>query len=293
MYIVLNYKLNFSAKSNSNDFYEISVDYDKSIISPIYDIVELSDIVEKNYSLGESIYVYCIDESTLNEIVDNFKKKKIYKFQVKSYVNFKILKESSKYENKHQFMIYKFCSTIDSLISENKWDKCVDGLIETLDYNSLLKISEYLKYIPKNSETISHISNAVKKIEATIVIKSFDINNIEVIDIIKLLNSDINNKGLLVARLKKHIYDEINLETLEEEINYLTSTSHTNLLSYIYEDYINKLVILNYNIEDEDKKAYISKSNEILEKISSYIGDIDLELNNKFNSIFKQSKRLF
>ena len=265
MYIVLNYKLNFSAKNNANDFYEICVDYDKNIISPIYDIVELSNIVENNYSLGESIYVYCIDENTLNETIDDFKKKRIYKFQVKSYVNFKLLKESSKYENKNQFMIYKFCSTIDSLISENKWDKCVDGLVETLDYSSLLKISEYLKYTPKNSDTISHISNAVKKIEATIVIKSFDINNIEIIDIVKLLNSDINNKNLLVVRLKNHIYDEIDLETLEEEINYLTSTPHTNLLSYIYQDYINKLIILNYNIEDDDKKYYISKSNEILE----------------------------
>lgn len=293
MYIVLNYKLNFSAKSNSDDFYEICVDYDKNIISPIYDIVELSDIVENNYSLGESIYVYCIDENTLNETIDDFKKKRIYKFQVKSYVNFKILKESSKYENKNQFMMYKFCSTIDSLISENKWNKCVDGLVETLDYNSLLKISEYLKYIPKNSETINHISNAVKKIEATIVIKSFDINNIDIIDIVKLLNSDINNKSLLIVRLKNHIYDEIDLKTLEGEINYLTSTPYTNLLSYVYQDYINKLVILNYNIDDDNKKYHISKSNEILEKISSYIGDTNLGLNNKFNSIFKQTKRLF
>lgn len=293
MYIVLNYKLNFSAKNNSNDFYEICVDYDKNIISPIYDIGELSNIVESNYFLGESIYVYCIDEDTFNEIFDDFKKKKIYKFKVKSYVSFKILKESSKYENKNQFMMYKFCSTIDSLISENKWDKCVDALVETLDYNSLLKISEYLKYIPKNSETINHISNAVKKIEATIVIKSFDIDNIEIIDIVKLLNSDINNRSLLIIRLKNHIYDEVDLKTLEDEINYLTSTPYTNLLSYVYQDYINKLIILNYNISDYNKKYCISKSNEILEKIASYIGDTNLELNNKFNSIFKQSKRLF
>ena len=293
MYIVLNYKLNFNEQTNSSDFYEICVDSDKDIISDMYDIIELSNIVENNYSLGESIYVYCIKEETLNEIVDEFKKKRIYKFQVKSYVKFKILKESSKHQNKNQFMMYKFCSTIDKLISENKWDKCVDGLIETLDYKSLLKVSEYLKYTPKNSDTINHITSAVKKIENTIVIKSFDIKDMNICDIVKLLNSDVTNKNLLISRLKSHIYDEIDLNTLEKEINYLIEISHIDLLRYMYKDYLNKLIVLNYNTDDSNKKDYLLKSNAILDEISFYIDKENNNLSEQFNSIFKQNKRLF
>ena len=293
MYIVLNYKLNFNENTNSNDFYEICVDSNRNIIANMYDIIQLSDIVENNYQLGESIYVYGIKKDTLNEVIDEFKKKKIYKFQVESYVKFKILKESSKHQNKNQFMMYKFCSTIDKLIAENKWDMCVDGLIETLDYKSLLKVSEYLRYTSKNSDTINHISNAIKKIENTIVVKLFEIKNIDIYDIIKLLNSSETNKDLLISRLKTHIYSEINLDELEKEVQYLIEMCPNSLLEYIYKDYINRLVILNYNVDELNKKNYLIKSNAILNEISLNINKENNDLIEKFNSIFKQNKRLF
>ena len=60
----------------------------------------------------------------------------------------------------------------------------------------------------------------------------------------------------------------------------------------MYKDYLNRLVILNYEVDEFNKKDYLYKSNEILDKISLYI-DRDINLKEKFNCVFKQNKRLF
>lgn len=290
MYIVLNFKLNFNETTNKLDFYEISMDKDKKIISDFFDISELNSIVKNSYKLGDEIHVYCINDETLQKKLNVSSNKIIYKFQIKSYVEFRILKESSKSESQNQFMLYRFCSTIDNLIEKNKWDKCINGLLDTLDLDSLLSVSEYLEYIPKSSINLPYITNALEKIKNKALIKSFEIDEIDIKKIASLV--DIN-AHLVISRIKIHLYSNItDIDSLEKELDFLIDIWDKNLIKLLYKDYINKLALINCYSEQFDKKDTLKKSELILTKITKCVDLNSDEINEKFNSLFKQNKRL-
>lgn len=295
MYIVLNYKLNFEKEKNEENYYEISIKSDKKVTLDSYDIVELNNMVKQNYSLGDDIHVYCIDENSIQKRINEIQNKTIYKFQIKSEVEFKVLKESSKHKNLNNFMIYKFCSTIEELIIQNKWEKCVNGLIETLDFKTLLDISNYLRDLPKNSQNISIINEAIEKIEEKALIKSFDKNPIKIQDIIRLLDDNKNNESLIISRLKIHIYSScLNLSNLEDEIQVLSNLKNKNLLNSLSEDYANKLIISRYS-SDIEKKDMLKKSENIFNLIINFLEENafdSFKIKEKYDFLLKQNKRL-
>lgn len=295
MYIVLNYKLNFNKEQNENDYYEISVETDKKITLDSFDIVELNRIVKENYLLGDDIHVYCINEDSIEKRINEIQSKTIYRFQIKSEVEFKVLKESSKYKNQSNFMVYKFCSTTEELILQNKWEKCVNGLIETLDFKTLLDVSNYLRDIPKNVHNMSLINEAIEKIEEKALMKSFETNPIDIKDIIKLLNDTHKNDSLIISRLKIHIYSKyVDLDILENEINMLSNLQNKNILNSLSEDYANKFVIM-YSSSDVEKREVSKKCEDILGVIIQFLESNSFDaskIKEQYNFLLKQNKRL-
>lgn len=295
MYIVLNYKLDFKKDINEENYYEISVNSDKKITLDSYDIVKLNNMVKENYSLGDDIHVYCINENSIQKRINEIQNKIIYKFQIKSEVEFKVLKESSKHKNLNNFMIYKFCSTIETLIVQNKWEQCVNGLIETLDFKTLLDISNYLRDLPKNSQNMSILNETSEKIEEKALIKSFDKNSIKMSDIIKLLDNNKNNESLIISRLKIHIYSSyLNLNSLEDEIKLLSNLKNKNLLNVLCEDYANKLIISQSSSEIERKEIF-KKSEYIFGLLINFLEENSFDsfnIKEKYNFLVKQNKRL-
>lgn len=295
MYIVLNYKLSFNKEQNENDYYEISMETDKKITLDSFDIVELNKIVKENYLLGDDIHVYCINENSIEKRINEIQSKTVYRFQIKSEVEFKVLKESSKYKNQSDFMVYKFCSTTEELILQNKWEKCVNGLIETLDFKTLLDVSNYLRDIPKNVQNMSLINEAIEKIEEKALIKSFETNPIDIRDIIRLLDDNGKNDSLITSRLKIHIYSKyVDLESLEDEIKLLSSLKNKDLLNSLSEDYTNKLVII-YSSTDTEKKEVFKRCEYILDLIVEFLDTNafdSFKIKEKYNFLLKQNKRL-
>lgn len=295
MYIVLNYKLNFNKEQNEYDYYEISIDANKGITLDSFDIVELNKIVSDNYCLGDDIHVYCVDENSIEKKLSEIQNKVIYRFQIKSEVEFKMLKESSKYKNQNSFMVYRFCSTIEELILQNKWEKCVNGLIQTLDFKTLLDVSNYLRDMPKNVQNISLINQAIGKIEEKALIKSFETNPIDIGDILQLLDDNQTNDSLIISRLKIHIYSKCaNLDILEHEVKLLSNLKNKNLLNSLSEDYANKFIII-YSSSDIEKKETFKRCEHILNILIEFLESNAFDpfkVKEKYNFLLKQNKRL-
>lgn len=295
MYIVLNYELKF--KEEKDNFHQISIDKDKDIILDYFDIVKLNKIVRENYKLGESIHVYCLDKDSFKKETNELDDKYIYKFKIKKEVSFKDLKYTSNHKQQNDFKVYKFCSMIDTLIQQNQWEKCIEGLIETLDFKNLIQISIYLRGIPKNQSNISLINSAIERIEEKALLKSFELNSVEIKDIIKLLDYQYTNESLIISRLKNHIYSEdIDLNVLENEIDILSELSNKNLLNALSEDYGNKLILIySSTINNNDKKEIFKKCESLFLNIIDFLEISQCDTNKikeKYNFLVKQNKRL-
>lgn len=295
MYIVLNYELKF--KDEKDNFHQISIDKEKDIILDYFDIVKLNQIVRENYQLGENIHVYCIEKDTFKKETNELDNKHIYKFKIKKEVSFKDLKYTSNHKQQNDFKVYKFCSMIDKLIQQKQWEKCIEGLIESLDFKNLIKVSVYLRSIPKNQSNLLLINNAIEKIEEKALLKSFELNSVEIKDIIKLLDYQYTNESLIISRLKNHIYSEdIDLTILEKEINMLSELSNKNLLSVLSEDYGNKLILIySSTINNSDKKEIFKKCEILFLNIIDFLEISQCDTNNikeKYNFLVKQNKRL-
>lgn len=295
MYIVLNYKLNFSREQSEFNYFEISSNSNKMITLDSFDIVELSKIVKNNYLLGEDIHVYCLNKNTFEKNINEMQDKITYKFQVKSEVDFKILKESSNYKNQNTFMVYRFCSMIEDLIYSNRLKGCVNRLVESLDFKTLLEISNYLKNLPKNINNLSSINNAIEKIEEKALIKSFEVNCIELEDIIELLSYDCKCKNLILSRIKIHLYSRyVDFNILEKEINMLVNIPNKQILHLLSEDYVNKLILL-YSTSNEEKKDVLKKCESILRMIINFLDTNSFDsskITEQHNFLLKQNRRL-
>lgn len=298
MYIVLNYKLILKNENNKSNYYEISMDKDKEIISTSYDVVKLSKIVRENYSLGEDIHVYCIDEYSFEQKTNEIQNKNIYKFKVKAEVGFKDLKSTSRLYSKNDFMVYKFCSNIEKLIFQKEWDKCLAGLVESLDFKTLLDIAIYLKNLPKNQNNISLINDAIDKIEEKALLKSFETNSVKVDDLIKLLDGSYKNELLVISRLKNHIYSGYtDLDVLNNEVNILSELSNKNIFKHLSEDYADKLILIysSCNNINSEKKEIFKKCESTFNKIVIFLEENQFDsskIKEKYEFLMKQKKRL-
>lgn len=296
MYLILNYKLNFDEKKNLGDIYEISTPIGRDILVELFDCEQLNKALKNNYSLGEDIHVYCIDGESLETDSDELSKKISYKFKVKSEVPFKLLKQSSKYINQNNFMVYKFCSTTKDLIIQNKWEQCIQGLVDSLDFETLIEVSNFLKNIPKSSQDIDLINEAIKKIEYKALIESFNINNLNIKDILKMQYVDENIENIIVARVKAHIYsDSLGLEQIKEDICVLKSISHKDILRKLSLDYMNKFILIFSCIETNRKECF-RKIEVLIEELIDFLKKHKYHyshIEEKYNILIKQNKKLY
>lgn len=296
MYLILNYELNFDKNNNLNDYYEVSIPENKNVLIDTFNCIDLNKALRESYLLGDDIHVYCINEETLSIQNDQINENTVYKFQIKSEVPFKILKESSKRLNQNNFMVYKFCSTINELICQNKWEKCIQGLLDNLDFNTLVEVSKFLRNMPKSTKNFDLINDAIEKMEDKLITKSFEVNNLDIEYIAKLLNENNSSKDLIKSRIKIYIYSDItSIEELDINIKILNNIDDKNILKELFLDCVNKLIILSYEI-DYDRKEYFKKIEEIIDNIINYFKNNNCEylsIQEKYASFIKLSKKLY
>lgn len=296
MYLILNYKLNFDEKKNLEDIYEISTPIGKDILVELFDCEQLNKALKNNYSLGEDIHVYCIDGESLESDTDELNKTISYKFKIKSEVPFKLLKQSSKYINQNNFMVYKFCSTTKDLIIQNKWEQCIQGLVDSLDFETLIEVANFLKNIPKSTQDIDLINEAIEKIEYKALIESFNIDNLNIKDILKMQYVDDNIENIIISRVKSHIYsDSVGLEQIQEDICILKSVSHKDILKKLSSDYMNKFILI-FSCMEANRKEGFRKIEILVEELIDFLKKFQYpysHVEEKYNILIKQNKKLY
>lgn len=295
MYLVLNYRLNFDDEFDINNYYELSMHSSKNVFVDMFDCEELNKCLRDNYSLGEDIHVYCIEPETLTINQDELNEKSIYRFKIKSEVPFKILKSSSKYLNQNNFMVYRFCSSMQDLIKQNKWEQCVQGLINSLNFNSLIEVSNFLKDSPKSSKDEFIINKAIEEIEHKALLESFNIKGVDIKDIINISLKDKGSENLIISRIKSRIYSEIeDVESIFLDLKILKSIENTNILKELSLDYMNKIILI-YCSASVGKKDILKKAELIVDDLIGYLESNNYEycyIEEQYNNLIKQSKRL-
>lgn len=283
MYIVLNYDLNID-KSDKPIYHKIRINQKERVICNSFDIAELSKILSKNYVLGDDIHVYYIEslESTRDNDTDTI----THSFYIQSEVEFRILKESSQRKNINDFMVYRLCSTVDELITQQKWDKCIEGLINSSDLKHLIKVYTYLNENYNKPKYSTDISNTIERIQEKVLTKLFDNNCIDIVDVVEFLNRE--NCSLILSKLKLHIYSEdTNFNVLEHDIDVISTSSKISLLCPLFRDYTDKAILI-YFYCDANKKESFLRCQLFLKKII----DI-LDKNNLDSSIITEKYTFF
>lgn len=278
MYLILNQDLKTKDKV-FEDMYQVSISSNKDVFVEIFDMEEFNNRLLKNYNLGEDVHVYLIDENSIKKREDTLSKNVVYTFKVLREVSFKILKNTSLYLEENIFMMYKFCSSIDSIIASGKWDKCVEGLINSLDFFKLIKIFDFLKSTTKTSSNIETINKTVESIRENLILKSFDEVDINFKYYLMLISLDSKYFNLLISRIKLSIYKDVSsLEDIEDIIKYIQIYNKKFLFKFISIEILESILLLKSQI-NYPRKAF----NEFYENIYNTV---------KFELVNNESKEL-
>lgn len=292
MYLILNQDLKTKDRV-FEDMYQVSISSNKDVFVEMFDMEEFNNRLLKNYSLGEDIHVYLIDENSIKKKEDVLSENLIYTFKVLREVSFKILKSTSLYLEENVFMMYKFCSSIDSLIASGKWDKCVEGLINSLDFFKLVKIFDFLKSKTKTSSNIDIINKTIESVRENLILKSFDEVNIDFKCYLMLISLDSKYFNLLISRIKLSIYKDVcSLEDIEDIIKSIQIYNKNFLFKFLSLEILERVLVLKSQM-NYPKKIFNEFYDSIYNIIKSELMDGESEkLGIDFKEYYKDIESL-
>lgn len=266
MYIVLNYKLEYTESEVNDTVYHISCPLDRHIILDAFNAETINTIVKSYYKLGEEIHVYAICEDEFRQNTDTLKNKISYDFKIRKEVPFWMLRDSSDEKNLTTIRIYQFCSMVKYLIAKGRFEECIKGLIDALELEELLEVLEFLKDIPKSDKEQLIIENSIEEIKSNALLKYLNCDTISIDTMINLLSNNKQKRTIIISKMKSQISSRATLEDLENDIDFLERIHDKSVLSELSIDYINKLTLLYLENYSEDKD-YLKQCKKLAEKL--------------------------